>query len=328
MSRLIDVTPDGYQPHALHRDDRVWAQTNCYMDLWIEVLHSLDLDPVPGLVCAFASRFDGKQWTFLKYKAEDIFALYGIDVAEMNVWRAPLVHVEDNLEVGMLSTVEVDGFWLPDTLGAGYHETRSKTTIVPNRVDRGARELEYFHNSGYHLLRGDDFAGVFDLDRASLPQFVPYVEQIRLAPTPAINVGNVAEVARRNIAVRAPGNPVRDLGHRVIEDLEWVRSAGMGAFHLWSFGLLRQCGATAELAADASEYLDTAGFPGTAGAAAGFRAVAAGAKSVQFQMARAARGRSVNPREQLDEMARSWEESMDVVSEIIGIESQRHLRLV
>ncbi|MDP1329284.1 DUF1839 family protein, partial [Klebsiella pneumoniae] len=89
----------------------------CYTDLWIEVLHSLGLDPVPALACAFSSRFDGNQWTFLKLKAEDIYALYGIEVAEMNVWRAPLIHVEDNLAVGMLSTVEVDGYWLPDTLG-------------------------------------------------------------------------------------------------------------------------------------------------------------------------------------------------------------------
>lgn len=148
MSRLIDISPDRYRPHSLHQDDRVWAQTNCYTDLWIEVLHSLGLDPVPALACAFSSRFDGTQWTFLKLKAEDIYALYGIEVAEMNVWRAPLIHVEDNLAVGMLSTVEVDGYWLPDTLGTSYHEGHTKTTIVPNRIDRVAGELEYFHNSG------------------------------------------------------------------------------------------------------------------------------------------------------------------------------------
>ncbi|MDI9917087.1 DUF1839 family protein [Rhodococcus sp. IEGM 1379] len=328
MARLLDVVPDGYSSHAIHRDDRVWAQTNCYLDLWIEVLHSLELDPVPALACAFSSRFDGTQWTFLKLKAEDIVALYGIDVAEMNVWRAPLVHIEDNLAAGMLSTVEVDGYWLPDTLGTSYHEAHTKTTIVPNRIDRVAGELEYFHNSGYHVLRGEDFSGVFDLDRSSLPSFVPYVEQIRLSPGYAMNAGNVADVARRNVAVRPPGNPVRELGRRVVEDSEWVQAAGMDAFHLWSFGLLRQCGASAELAGDVSEFLDTAGFSGTVEAAEGFRKVAAGAKSVQFQMARAARGRAVDPRDQLDEMAVSWKNSMEIITAIVGVESQRHLRLV
>lgn len=328
MARFLDVVPERYAPHSLHHDDRVWAQTNCYMDLWIEVLNSLGLDPVPALACAFSSRFDGTQWTFLKIKAEDIAALYGIDVAEMNVWRAPLVHIEDNLEAGMLSTVEVDGYWLPDTLGTSYRESHIKTTIVPNRVDRVAQELEYFHNSGYHLLRGDDFSGVFDLDRSSLPPFVPYVEQIRLAPGHAMNEGNIAEVARRNILARDPGNPVRELGRRVIEDSEWVRTAGMEAFHLWSFGLLRQCGASAELAGDVSEFLETAGFAGAAAAAAGFRKVAVGAKSVQFQMARAARGRTVDPRDQLDEMAVSWKASIDIVTSVVGADSPRHLRLV
>ena len=328
MAKLLDITPDRYNSHAVHHEDRVWAQTNCYLDLWIEVLHSLGLDPVPAMACAFASRFDGAQWTFLKFKAEDIFALYGIDVAEMNVWRAPLIHVEDNLEAGMLSTVEVDGYWLPDTLGTSYHETHTKTTIVPNRIDRVAGELEYFHNSGYYVLRGDDFSGVFDLDRSSIPPFVPYVEQVRLSPVHEMNAGNIAEVARRNAAVRPPGNPVRELGRRVVEDSEWIRTAGMEAFHLWSFGLLRQCGASAELAGDVSEFLDASGFSGTAQAAAGFRSVAAGAKSVQFQMARAARGRVVDPRDQLDEMAVSWTQSMDIITSIVGVDSQRHLRLV
>lgn len=328
MARLLDVVPGSYSAHPIHHEDRVWAQTNCYMDLWVEVLHSLGLDPVPALACAFSSRFDGAQWTFLKLKAEDILALYGIDVAEMNVWRAPLVHIEDNLDVGMLSTVEVDGYWLPDTLGTSYHEAHTKTTIVPNRIDRAARALEYFHNSGYHVLRGDDFSGIFDLDRAILPSFVPYVEQIRLSPVHMMNIGNIAEVARRNVAARAPGNPVRELGLRVLEDSSWVQTAGMEAFHLWSFGLLRQCGATAELAGDVSEFLDTAGFSGTAEAVAGFRKVALGAKSVQFQMARAARGRVVDPRDQLDEMAVAWNNSMDIVSSVVGTDSQRHLRLI
>jgi hypothetical protein len=121
---------------------------------------------------------------------------------------------------------------------------------------------------------------------------------------------------------------VRELGRKVIDDLEWVQGAGMDAFHLWSFGLLRQCGASAELAADASEFLDTAGFSGTGEAAPDFRKVASGAKSVQFQMARASRGRAVDPREQLDEMAVSWKRAMEIVADTVGVDSHRHLRLV
>ncbi len=33
--------PDGYQPHALHSSERMWPETNCYVDLWIEVLNAV-----------------------------------------------------------------------------------------------------------------------------------------------------------------------------------------------------------------------------------------------------------------------------------------------
>lgn len=151
-SRLIDISPDGYEPHTIHSDQRTWTETNCYLDLWVEVLHSLGLDPVPAAACAFGARFDGSQWTFLKFKPEDLFALYGIDVGEMNVWRRVLDHAQNNLAAGMLSTGEVDAHWLPDTVGTGYRESHTKTTIVANYIDREAGVLEYFHNSGYHRL--------------------------------------------------------------------------------------------------------------------------------------------------------------------------------
>ena len=49
MSRLIDISPDRYRPHSLHQDDRVWAQTNCYTDLWIEVFAFAGIGPRPGI---------------------------------------------------------------------------------------------------------------------------------------------------------------------------------------------------------------------------------------------------------------------------------------
>ncbi|WP_072688128.1 DUF1839 family protein [Rhodococcus marinonascens] len=317
-SRLIDISPEGYEAHAIHADGRTWAETNCYLDLWVEILHSLGLDPVPAAACALSARFDGSQWTFIKFKTEDLFALYGIDVGEMNVWRPVLAHVEDNLAAGMLSTVEVDAYWLPDTAGIGYHEARTKTTIVANYVDREAHVLEYFHNSGYHRLVGEDFRGVFGLDHPGETTFTPYVEQIRFEGNPRYHPERFDAVVRRHVDMRPTGNPVRDLGKRVVADVPWIRESGVETFHLWTFGVLRQCGAGAELAADLCEYLGRNGFIGAAEFAPGFREVAQGAKSVQFQVARAARGRSVDPSAQLDAMADAWECSMDGVAHTLG----------
>lgn len=315
--RLIDVRVDGYSPHFVHAADRIWTETNCYVDLWVEVLHSLGHDPVPAAACAFSARFDGAQWTFLKFRPEDLLALYGIDVAEMNVWRRPVDHLEDNAAAGLLSTIEVDAFWLPDTEGTGYRESRSKTTIVPNLIDRDSGTLEYFHNSGYHVLTGEDFRGVFGLDEP-VPTWPPYLEQVRLdAAQPQCDAFDT--VVLRHLRMRAGSNPVRELGERVLADIDPIRTGGMDVFHPWTFGVLRQCGATAEFAADVSVYMDGRGYPGAAAAADGFRAVAEGAKSVQFRMARAARGRNVDPGDQLIAMAAAWEDAMATVVRAAGV---------
>src|SRR5690606_20628964 len=230
---------------------------------------------------------------------------------EMNVWRRPVDHLEDNAAAGLLSTIEVDAFWLPDTEGTGYRESRSKTTIVPNLIDRDTGTLEYFHNSGYHVLTGEDFRGVFGLDEP-VPTWPPYLEQVRLdAAQPQCDAFDT--VVLRHLRMRAGSNPVRELGERVLADIDPIRTGGMDVFHPWTFGVLRQCGATAELAADVSVYMDGRGYPGAAAAADGFRAVAEGAKSVQFRMARAARGRSVDPGDQLTAMADAWEDAMAAV---------------
>ena len=71
-SRLIEISPDGYEPHTIHSGERTWTETNCYLDLWVEVLHSLGLDPVPAAACAFGARFDGSLWTFLSFTPEEL----------------------------------------------------------------------------------------------------------------------------------------------------------------------------------------------------------------------------------------------------------------
>ncbi|QBJ97628.1 DUF1839 family protein [Rhodococcus sp. ABRD24] len=310
---LLPVATAGYSPHGIHSSRRIWAETNCYVDLWVEILHVIGADPVPAAACAFSSRFDGRQWTFLKFRPEDLAALYGIDVAEMNIWRPAIDHLEHNLDAGMLSTVEVDGFWLPDTAGTSYRRQHVKTTIAPNRIDRAVEELEYFHNSGYHLLRGEDFRCLFGVGDEPVSSFAPYVEQVRFDRRPLLDEGRFGAVLRRHLRTRSPDNPVAGLAARVESDAAWLRVAGMEAFHSWTFGTLRQCGASAELAADVCEFMDSRGYPGAAAAAGGFRAVAEGAKSVQFRMSRVAHGRAVDPRAQLAAMAEEWERSMDIV---------------
>lgn len=312
---LAGVDIANYRPHALHASERIWSETNCYVDLWIELLHSLGADPVPATAFVLDAGLDGRQWQFVKFEPEDLRLLYGVDVAEMNIWKPFSQHLFENLEDGRLSTVEVDAFYLPDTEGTSYGAEHTKTTIVPVRMDSAAREMAYLHNAGLFTLSGTDFDGALALHlqpgEVALP---PYVERIRvdrdvLARGPAFE-DNDLTVARAHIARAAASNPVEGLGAQVIGDIEWIQQAGPDAFHLWSFGTLRQCGATAELAADYAGYLGDRGVAGAAAAIEPFRDVATGAKSVQFRMARAARGRSVDLTESTDAMAAAWETAM------------------
>ena len=39
------LDPDSHIPHALHAQERMWPETNCYTDLWIEVLNAMGLPP-------------------------------------------------------------------------------------------------------------------------------------------------------------------------------------------------------------------------------------------------------------------------------------------
>jgi hypothetical protein len=89
----ISASPRRYQSHFSHAGERIWPETNCCLDLWIETLHALGLDPVPAFACALSADHDGLQWTFLKQQPEDLHRLYGLEVTEEIVWLPLLERV-------------------------------------------------------------------------------------------------------------------------------------------------------------------------------------------------------------------------------------------
>ena len=319
---LPSVTVEGFRPHPLHGADRTWSETNCYVDVWIEVLHALGLDPVAARAFTLSCDFEGDQWTFFKYPPEDLRALFGIEVAELNVWRPVVDHVEEQLGLGKLCTVEVDAWFLADTRGVSYRDRHVKTTIVPIRLDRSARRLDYFHNAGLFALEGDDFNGIFHLDGPSDPLVLPpYVEAIRLDRIDRDDAGLVARVVAltgEHLGRRPVDNPIVRMAARLEADLPWLADQGMEAFHRYAFGQCRQCGASTELAGTFVDWLNAHHRPGTEAAATGFREVAVGAKGLQFALARAATGRSVDLDGPLDTMASAWDEAMGVLADRYG----------
>jgi len=309
---LREIDAVSYRPHFIHGEDRVWTETNCYVDLWVELLHALGLDPVPATACAFSADFEGDQWSFLKFPAEDLRVLYGIEVAEINVWRGLLDHVEEQLRRDRLLTMEVDSWWLPDTSGVSYRTDHVKTTIAVQMVDRSQRVAGYFHGRGYHELEGEDFDAVFSPSAASL---VPYVELVRLErihPDQRL-LPDWMTLAHGHIDRRPDDNPVDRLGARLEQDLGLLATHGLDFFHVYSFAVLRQFGATAELAGDFADWAARRGETSLVDAGDEFRAASSAAKSLQFQLARAARGRRVDVDSPLTTMAERWAAGMRYV---------------
>ncbi len=319
--QLLPLDAATYARHPVHDSQRTWTETNCYVDLWIEVLHALDLDPIAGAAFTLSTDFEGDQWTFFKYPPEDLRALYGIEVSEMNVWRPVLDHVVEQLELGRLLTIEVDSWFLPDTAGVSYQLRHTKSTIVPQAVDVESRRLGYFHNAGYFELESDDFDGVFhrgDDDPARLPPYVELIKLDHLRRDDANLVDDVLTLTAEHLGRRPRDNPMVRLRKRIEADLPWLAAQDLESFHAYAFGTCRQCGATAELAASFVDWLAARWEPGVAPIAERFRAVAESAKGLEFTLARAARGRSVDLQGSFDEMERGWDEAIVTLAGCCG----------
>jgi hypothetical protein len=317
VTRLLPIEAKTYQRSALHGEDRIWSETNCYVDLWIEALHSLGIDPASGLAFTLSADFEGDQWQFVKYPTEDLRALYGLEVSEMNPWRGLEHHVEEQLSLGRWLTAEVDSWYLPDTAGVSYGIEHVKTSIVTNMIDGDARRLGYFHGAGYYELEGDDFDGIFWRGGPAPGALPPYVELVRmerldLVDDDTLSTRVLATVAD-HLGRRPATNPVQRMAKRFDQDIGWLKSEGMTAFHAYAFATLRQCGATAELAASLCAWLSARGHDHSA-AESEFSALASGCKSVQFKLARLAAGRDVDVVGMIESLADHWEAAMSGMS--------------
>jgi hypothetical protein len=318
--QIFDLDANAYQPHALHAPDRNWTETNCWQDMMIELLHVLGLDPVAAAAFTLSSDFDGDHWTLFKFPPEDLRALYGIEVAEMYVWRPVIDHLAEHLALGHPLTVEVDAWYLPDTAGITYHLDHAKTGIVMQMLDREGRRLGYFHNAGYFELEGDDFDGIFYLPGGRSPLvLLPYIELVKLDRVRHDDdqtlLATSLVLTREHLERRPATNPMPRLRARIEADLAWLASEGDEAFHPYAFATCRQCGANAEVAATFVDWLDERDNGGLGKAADAFRSIASTAKGLQFSLARAARGRAVDLSAPFVEMEEAWDTALGMLVE-------------
>ena len=320
-SVLAGLDPQAYARNALHDPACRWPETNCYVDLWIEVLHAAGFDPAAVLGFTVAQDFEGDQFTFFKMPTADIATLYGIDVQELAIFDRLEAHVVEQSARGRLCLVEVDAFFLPDTRGVSYHQAHSKTTIGINLIDPAERRLHYFHNAGYFALDGEDYDSLFRPDQAGgLPLF-PYTEFAKFGfGTPAPSSLETAKaLLTHHLARRPQGNPLRAYALRFQDHAADLAGRPPEWFHTYAFNTLRQVGANFELLGSHLGWLAEHGERGLDGAKAAAESIAETAKVMQFKLARAmARKKFDGLTEMIEAMALAYDEAIGTLARHYG----------
>lgn len=322
---IRDLSPTNYTRSALHSEHSIWPEKNCYVDLWIEVLHSLGLETRAALPFVLGTNFEDDQWTFFKPSHENLFDLYGVEVQELTVWKPLLEHALEHLAAGKLISTEADAYWLPDVAGTDYRRNHGKTTIVINALDATNETLEYFHNAAYFRLHGEDFRQLFRIDAPPDETFLPLyaeffrVDRMQRLPVQALALKSL-QLLRRYHARRVSQNPVAKFADHVGRHLPVLQERGLAYYHLWAFGSIRQLGAASELAAENLEWLGNAGALSAQDAAQTFRHISSSCKVLILKGARSvATKRQGDFLLQTAALAEQWDKAMKQLEHALGL---------
>jgi hypothetical protein len=295
--------------HFLHASDRVWPSSNCYVSLWIELLHSLGYDPVPSLAFTLNLEDEGDQFTFFKFPTNDLESLYGVSVRELSIFNNLENHIALQVDRGNVVLVEVDGFYLPDTAGVSYKLLHTKTTIGINAIDVAAGEIRYFHNDIYGFLNGSDYNKIIRLEDKFDGQLFPYTEFVKLSSRPRSNsLQNLRAISRQSFIKylkeheNLSSNPISTFNKRFLTQIQQLDSA---SFHEYAFNNFRMLGSNFELLGSYLKWL----FPHKADIASdACFTIASSAKTLQFKVARMISKQKFDPCNQIfDEMVLSYE---------------------
>lgn len=323
MHQILKLEPSDYPRHRIHSQERDWAETNCYVDIWIELLHSLGHEPIAAMPFTLAIDFEGDQWTFFKFPLADLYELYGIDVQELAIWKPLTQHIQEQVSLGRPVLVELDSFYLPDTAGMAYKIAHVKSTVAITEIDLDKKHLGYFHGQGYYHLPAEDFDNVFRLNEEPDPsRLSPYVEIAKLRhrqpekKSNSVLLETSLRLLKKQLTVLPENNPFHTFKVKFECDLVWLCKEDLETFHQYSFATLRQFGACYELASNYLNWLSSQGETGLEAATEHIKSISETAKVYQFQLARViSRGKELDLAP-IDEMAKSWSKAMEQLKTI------------
>jgi Domain of unknown function (DUF1839) len=305
---LFGLDPASYRPHALHSPERTYAETNCYTDILIELLHARGDEPLAAMGAAVRMDFEGDQWTFFKPPPEDLEELFGVDIHEMQPYRPLPDQAAEQIQRGRTLIVELDSWYLPDTAATSYRSEHVKSSVVIEAIDREGERLRYFHARSLHELSGENYRGVFRLGRHFSDDVLPpYTELVRLDAGPRLGSAELRDAALRRLRhhlLRRPAtNPFVRFTAALERDLPRLLEGDSGDYHDYAFATVRMAGSAFEAAAAHIDWL----LEGAGGASEAFTRIVQGCKALSFRLARR---RAFEPASALADLGRAWEEAM------------------
>lgn len=308
MTALLGLDPATYVPHVVHHPDFGYPETNCWTDVIIELLHSQGLEPLAALGCTLSLDHEGDQFTFFKPRPDELEALYGVDVHELQPYRALSSHIETQLQRGRTLIVEVDGWWLPDTAGTSYRSGHVKTAIgIESLTDD---RLVYFHNAGLFELAGEDLTQVL------VPDLLPgYVEVVSFDAGPRLETADLQGLSRellRDHLLRRPSrSPFVGFGEQLERELDAVVALDPADVHVFAFATTRMAGAAAALAAAHVRWL--LGVPAEDAAVALDQV----SQTTRMLTMRLMRRKQFDPTELVGVLTSSWAEAHERLDELV-----------
>lgn len=316
MISLFGLEPAEYRPHPLHSPARTYAETNCYADVLIELLHAHGNEPLAMLGSTVRVDFEGDQWTFFKPHPADLERLFGVDVHEMQPYRALPNQIAEHLAHGRTLIVELDSWYLPDTAATSYRIEHVKTSVALEGIDLDAQRLRYFHNLSLHELAGEDYRGVFRIDAFPTPEVLPpYAELVRFDAGPSLRDGELRREAHNLLAYhlerRPRDNPFERFGVRLSQDLPRLVSGDAAEFHAYAFATVRMAGSAFEAL---SAHLDWLFAGGVEAANERLGEIVDGCKLLSLKLARR---RPFDAETALEPLAKAWLQTMSVLDAVV-----------
>ena len=311
------LSPETYVAHALHRDARDWPETNCSVDIWIEILHAMGEEPAAALGFTAAQDFEGDHFTFAKFPTEDLHEQFGLEVTELAIYDRLEAHLVEQTRRGRMVVVEVDGFHLPDTRGVSYRSEHVKTTIAVNRIDPARGLLHYFHGTGFHALGGEDYVASMRLGTRWDGDMWPYAEMVKFDRRRRAGEASALAILRRHAARRPAENPIVAFRERLREQAGAAAERPGAFLHKYAFNTARQLGMNFELLGSHLRWLGGRELMARplGPAIESCEALSSGAKVFQFQLARAvARKRFDGLEPALDPLVDHYSRIMDGVA--------------